>query len=268
MGYDLFLKGAEGEYKTFPMDMMDIIKVAMDKRKTNKDSGYWEIGIKDIETGNEVSESENLTLEVLTRYGILAEKGIPINQGEYKGGRISDFILSQMGENGNSAVQDMEDGFNLILREDFEVKAVLHLINAKDMEDTEDSNLISVHLTEEANMSRAKNNYGSISSFGTDFKVSKIETEEGFNIGIDGDMYRTSLVYKIGDEVVTMSEVTVGLFRGDTFVYEDIARELLVLGNVMSMRTIFKSVGGVIDELEDDLKKMMIDELRYKHIIK
>lgn len=264
MGYDLFLKGAKGEYKTFPMDMMDIIKVAMDKRKTNKGSEYWEIGIKDIETGKEVSESENLTLEVLTRYGILAEKGIPINIGEYKEGKISDFILNQMGGNGNSAIQEMEDGFNLILREDFDVKAVLHLINAKDMED---SNLIRVNITEEANMSRAKNNYGSISSFGTDFKVSKIETEEGFNIGIDGDLYRTSLVYKLGDEVITLSEVTVGLFRGETFVYEDIARELLVLGNTISLRTMFKSVGGVIDELEDELKKMVIDELRYKHLI-
>lgn len=265
MSYDLFLRGTEGEYKTFPMDMMDIIKVAMDKRKTNKGSGYWEIGIKDIETGNEVSGSENITLEVLTRYGIIAEKGIPINIGEYKEGKISDFILSQMGGNGKRTIQGMEDGFNLIIREDFDVKAVLHLINDKD---TEDSNLIRVHITEEANMNRAKNNFGSTSKYGTDFKVSKIDSEEGFNIGIDGDMYRTSLVYKIGDEVVTMSEVTVGLFRGDTFVYEDIARELLVLGNVMSMRTIFKSVGGVIDELEDDLKKMMIEELRYKHLIK
>lgn len=264
MGYDLFLRGAKGEYKTFPMDMMDIIKVAMDKRKTNKGSEYWEIGIKDIETGKEVSESENLTLEVLTRYGILAEKGIPINIGEYKEGKISDFILNQMGGNGNSTIQEMEDGFNLILREDFDVKAVLHLINAKDMED---SNLIRVNITEEANMRRAKDNYRSISSFGTDFKVSKIETEEGFNIGIDGDLYRTSLVYKLGDEVITMSEVTVGLFRGDTLESEDRARELLVLGNTISLRTMFKSVGGVIDELEDELKKMVIDELRYKHLI-
>lgn len=264
MGYDLFLRGAKGEYKTFPMDMMDIIKVAMDKRKTNKGSEYWEIGIKDIETGKEVSESENLTLEVLTRYGIIVEKGIPINIGEYKEGKISDFILNQMGGNGNRAIQEMEDGYNLILREDFDVKAVLHLINDKD---TEDSNLIRVHITEEANMSRAKSNFGSTSKYGTDFKVSKIDSEEGFSIGIDGDLYRTSLVYKIGDEVVTLSEVTVGLFRGDTFEPEDRARELLVLGNTVSLGTMFKSVGGVIDELEDELKKMVIDELRYKHLI-
>lgn len=260
MNYILKLKGKEGEVKEFPLDSVEMIKITMDKDKSKKGADYWVYELSDGE--NVITTREDVTFQTLTKYSKFIDQQIELDLTTYQGEGLEDFILKETNEGSNFDLGG--EGFKVILRDDFNVKGVIPL----EYGEREFEKKIGLRFAQDRDLhkedvSRHRTYWGNFS-----IDEGNIELSEGTNIDVGGESYQAELVYGLGNKNVSMAKGRVRFadILGDSDEGNPETEKVMVIyGNTTILRLMLGKVAEAIEGLEDDLKEMLLDEVKIKY---